>query len=137
MTRSHTLSVAAVMTTSRTLGGHHMPLGLLWHPHRPLEVTAVMGAVDPQEWVWGRDLLIAGLEGPTGDGQVHIRPLEGPTGLRLEVRVTGWCRTIQTWTMPYGPVARWAWGTLAVVPQGHEDLALPATPHQLLRGVAW
>ena len=35
-----------------------------------------VGADEPVEWIFARDLLAAGLEGPTGEGDVQIWPAE-------------------------------------------------------------
>ncbi|TQF04227.1 SsgA family sporulation/cell division regulator [Kitasatospora acidiphila] len=32
----------------------------------------------PVSWVFGRELLVDGLSGPSGEGDVRVRPLEGP-----------------------------------------------------------
>jgi hypothetical protein len=67
--------------------------GLITSEARVLDITAVLGyrwddplavrvrfparaslAGSDVAWVFGRDLLAAGLKGPAGDGDVHIRP---------------------------------------------------------------
>ncbi|MDH6141581.1 MULTISPECIES: SsgA family sporulation/cell division regulator [Kitasatospora] len=35
----------------------------------------------PVSWVFGRELLVDGLSGPSGEGDVRVRPLEGPGGV--------------------------------------------------------
>jgi hypothetical protein len=42
-----------------------------WTPEFPAEVRLAVG---PVEWVIGRDLLTAGLEGPAGEGDVQLVP---------------------------------------------------------------
>lgn len=46
-----------------------------YNPSDPLAVTAAFLTVAGRvEWTFGRDLLIAGLYEPTGDGDVHVWP---------------------------------------------------------------
>jgi hypothetical protein len=56
--------------------------GLRYSGRDPYAVRVSFGAGlgGPVEWVFGRDLLAAGLEGPAGIGDVRAWPSEGPGG---------------------------------------------------------
>jgi hypothetical protein len=62
--------------------GHRTVLQLLWSPEDPLAVRLLLRAqpdhpaLQRGEWVVLRDFLRYGLDEPTGDGQVRIRPDE-------------------------------------------------------------
>ncbi len=48
---------------------------LSYHPNDPFAVSATFDTVAGQvRWTFGRDLLIGGLQEPTGDGDVHVWP---------------------------------------------------------------
>ncbi len=48
---------------------------LSYNPRDPFAVTAAFHTVAGRvEWTFGRDLLIGGLQEPTGDGDVHVWP---------------------------------------------------------------
>ncbi|MGX5185809.1 SsgA family sporulation/cell division regulator [Streptomyces avermitilis] len=54
---------------------------LRYEPSDPYVVRAAFTAVDSDEtveWIIGRDLLIDGLEGPAGEGDISIWPADGP-----------------------------------------------------------
>ncbi|MCX4515319.1 SsgA family sporulation/cell division regulator [Streptomyces sp. NBC_01619] len=54
---------------------------LRYEPSDPYVVRAAFTAVDSDEtveWIIGRDLLIDGLEGPAGEGDIRIWPADGP-----------------------------------------------------------
>ena len=60
--------------------GRRTVLTLTWSPHDPLAVSLLLSAQPDHpalprgEWVILRDFLRYGLEEPTGDGEVRIRP---------------------------------------------------------------
>lgn len=45
----------------------------------------------PVTWAFGRELLLDGINGPSGDGDVHITPTEteGPSGVSIRLQVGG------------------------------------------------
>ncbi|MHA5055072.1 SsgA family sporulation/cell division regulator [Streptomyces sp. SD15] len=54
---------------------------LRYEPSDPYVVRASFTAVESDEtveWIIGRDLLIDGLEGPAGEGDISIWPADGP-----------------------------------------------------------
>jgi hypothetical protein len=75
--------------------GHLTVLGLAWHPGDPLAVRLSLAAQPDHpalprgEWTVLRDFLRYGVEEPTGDGAVRIRPdgtlADGSVRVRLEL----------------------------------------------------
>src|SRR5439155_3275460 len=70
--------------------GHLTILGLTWSPSEPLAVVLTLSAQPDHpalprgEWAVLRDFLRYGIEEPTGDGDVPIRP-DGDGRVRLEL----------------------------------------------------
>jgi hypothetical protein len=70
--------------------GHLTVLGLAWYPEEPLAVRLTLAAQPDHpalprgEWAVLRDFLRYGVEEPTGDGDVRIRP-DGNGKLLLEL----------------------------------------------------
>ncbi|MER7834737.1 SsgA family sporulation/cell division regulator [Streptomyces sp. NPDC096040] len=68
------LSVQLVVTHEMSLP---MDMRLRYEPGDPYAVRAVFkapGSDDTVEWIIGRDLLIDGLKGPAGEGDIRIWP---------------------------------------------------------------
>ncbi len=77
-TRRTTTTVTAQVTLELIdAAGSATPLEteLSYNPQDPFAVAATFSTVAGQvRWTFGRDLLIGGLEEPTGDGDVHVWP---------------------------------------------------------------
>ncbi|MGW1887523.1 SsgA family sporulation/cell division regulator [Streptomyces sp. NPDC001970] len=61
---------------------------LRYEPSDPYVIRAAFTAVDSDEtveWIIGRDLLIDGLEGPAGEGDIRIWPADGPDRYNLYI----------------------------------------------------
>jgi Streptomyces sporulation and cell division protein, SsgA len=102
--------------------GHLTILGMLWHADDPLAVVLTLSAQPDHpalprgEWAVLRDFLRYGVEEPTGDGAVRIRPgEEGRVVLELE---SGSRR--YTVNVPADVVCDFLDETETVVPAGNE-----------------
>jgi hypothetical protein len=69
-------------------------------------------------WVFGRDLLAAGLEQPAGDGDVHIRPF-GPAATMLEFHAAAGTALVRLGT---APLRRFLRRSYVLVPERREHL---------------
>lgn len=101
-------------------------LRLLWRPADPLAVVLLLTAEPDHpalprgEWVVLRDFLRYGLEEPTGDGAVRIRPDAGLDRVWLELARPGRAACV---SLPRSLVAEFLDRTEAVVPCGAERSA--------------
>ena len=102
--------------------GHLTILGLLWHADDPLAVTLTLSAQPDHpalprgEWAVLRDFLRYGVEEPTGDGAVRIRP--GDDG-RVVLELDGGNRRYSV-HVPADVVCEFLDETESVVPAGGE-----------------
>jgi len=102
--------------------GHLTILGMTWHAGDPLAVTLTLSAQPDHpalprgEWAVLRDFLRYGVEEPTGDGAVRIRP--GDDGrVVLELDGGARCYTVH---VPADVVCEFLDETESVVPAGGE-----------------
>jgi hypothetical protein len=102
--------------------GHMTVLGLSWHHEDPLAVRVSLAAEPDHpalprgEWDVLRDFLRYGVEEPTGDGAVRIRP--GCAGqVALELAGPGRCYTVH---LPADVLCSFLDETERVVPAGAE-----------------
>ena len=102
--------------------GHLTILGMLWNAGEPLAVVLTLSAQPDHpalprgEWAVLRDFLRYGVEEPTGDGDVRIRP--GDEGRVVLELVTGSRR--YTVNVPANVVCDFLDETETVVPAGGE-----------------
>ncbi|KJS61766.1 SsgA family sporulation/cell division regulator [Streptomyces rubellomurinus] len=73
-------------------------------------------------WVFGRQLLSAGLELPSGAGDVHVRPVVGRRTL-VELRAPEGTALVRFDT---ADLRRFLWRSRLLVPEGEEHLHLDA-----------
>ena len=98
-------------------------LRLTWHPKDPLAVTLTLTAQPDHpslprgEWVILRDFLRYGLEEPTGDGFVRIRPDSSLDRVWFELERPGRAACV---SVPRPMVAEFLTRTEEVVPFGEE-----------------
>lgn len=103
--------------------GHAAVLRLSWSRQDPLAIVLEVSsrpdhpALPRGRWVVLRDFLRYGLEEPTGDGDVRIRPEPERRALRLELR--GRARPCLL-TVPIERVAAFLDATERLVPAGEE-----------------
>lgn len=134
------LSVSVVVDD----GAHAAPgittvLRLAWHARDPFAVALQLSAQPDHpalprgEWVVLRDFLRYGLEEPTGDGAVRIRPDELRDRVWLELAHFGRPACV---SLPRATVRAFLEDTDRQVPSGWErsDAALDALLERLLQG---
>ncbi|MEV0194614.1 SsgA family sporulation/cell division regulator [Kitasatospora purpeofusca] len=102
---------------------HSREFGVECHyrPDDPYAVRLHFGAAAQDAvWVLSRELLLRGLRGPAGEGDVHIEP--GTDGsVFVALRGTDGIALLEA---PYGPLARFLAATEELVPAGCETLRL-------------
>ncbi|MFJ7280771.1 SsgA family sporulation/cell division regulator [Kitasatospora sp. NPDC098663] len=95
----------------------HVPTLCRYSLADPFAVTMDFDdACGEARWLLSRDLLLAGLEGPAGDGDVHIAPTEDG-GTVIALGGPGGVALLHTATRP---LARFLTATLLLVPLGAE-----------------
>ncbi|MGW2370913.1 MULTISPECIES: SsgA family sporulation/cell division regulator [Kitasatospora] len=88
----------------------------------------------PVTWVFARELLLDGLSGPSGEGDVHIHPLGGePSEVRIALRNPHGDALLHA---PAAPLAAFLARTDRLVPIGQEHTGreLDAQLAEILRG---
>lgn len=89
----------------------------------PLEVTVAVPY--PQtEWVFGRDLLRAGLSTPSGEGDVRVAPDHDQASFTVELRSPGSMLALH---LPTAPVEEFLRASAQAVPFGEEQVVVPDT----------
>ena len=117
---------------------HTTVLQLGWRRSDPLAVSLVVTAQPDHpalprgRWVVLRDFLRYGLEEPTGDGDVRLRP--DASGQRMVIELMR-CGRPASVSIPADTVRRFLDATEAIVPTGEErsEAALDALIDRLLR----
>ncbi len=103
--------------------GRMTVLTLLWHPDDPLAVELLLTAQPDHpalprgRWIVLRDFLRYGLEEPTGDGEVRIRPDEQRDRVCLELARTGRAACV---SVPRSTARDFLERTERLVPSGSE-----------------
>ncbi|MFJ8431328.1 SsgA family sporulation/cell division regulator [Kitasatospora sp. NPDC094019] len=114
---------ARVVMRLITDGTHSREFAVECHysPDNPYAVRLEFGAAAHDAvWVLSRELLLRGLRGPAGEGDVHIEPGADDT---LFVALRGQDGTALL-DVPYGPLARFLTATEELVPAGREPAHL-------------
>lgn len=132
------VTVAVVIEDGHSGRGRLTVLRFSWHPDDPLAVSLLLSAQPDHpalprgSWVVLRDFLRYGLEEPTGDGQVRIRPDEGRDRVWLELERYGRPACV---SVPRDRVRDFLDLTEREVPCGgeHDDAALDALVTRLLQ----
>lgn len=115
-----------VRVTLRYTGDDPFALAL----HFPAEVTSEERDIS---WVFSRELLEAGLRGPTGEGDVQLWP-SGRDQTVVELHALAGTAMVE---FPTPALRRFLWRTYQLTPQGEEDLDLQLDEElaELLGGV--
>jgi hypothetical protein len=79
-----------------------------------------VGADEPVEWIFARDLLAVGLEGPAGEGDVQVWPGEAEDGEVLNIALSSPFGEAQ-FEAPRDSTAAFLTRTYEVVAPGHES----------------
>ena len=121
--------------------GHLTVLGLAWHRNDPLAVRLTLAAQPDHpslprgEWSVLRDFLRYGVEEPTGDGQVRIRPdgISGDGAARVRLDLLGEAKPYSV-HVPATIICDFLDETEALVPTGTEadDIVMDALIARLL-----
>ncbi|WP_254897780.1 SsgA family sporulation/cell division regulator [Kitasatospora sp. NA04385] len=99
------------------VGASDGPLGALPDPaDDPFGEAAGADGVDGVEWVFARQLLASGLDLPSGEGDVHIRPASGRRTV-VELRSPEGVALLQ---FDRAELRRFLWHSHLVVPEGQE-----------------
>ena len=87
-----------------------------------LDGEALPEAPPEVEWVFARRLLAAGLDLPSGLGDVHVRPLSGGRTM-VELRAAEGTALVR---FDASDLRRFLWRSFLAVPEGEEFLLLDA-----------
>jgi Streptomyces sporulation and cell division protein, SsgA len=79
-----------------------------------------VGADEPVEWIFARDLLAVGLEGPAGEGDVQVWPGEDADGEVLNIALSSPFGEAQ-FEAPCDSTAAFLTRTYEVIAPGHES----------------
>jgi hypothetical protein len=79
-----------------------------------------VGADEPVEWIFARDLLAVGLEGPAGEGDVQVWPSEDVDGEVLNIALSSPFGEAQ-FEAPRDSTAAFLARTYEVIAPGHES----------------
>lgn len=104
---------------------HFIETVLGYHRPDPFAVTMTFLAADePLTWTFGRDLLLAGLYSPAGDGDVHVAPAHNRAD--QPVLLVALCSPDGQLLLEAdaSEVSEFLGETLALVPQGSETANL-------------
>lgn len=113
---------------------HRIAVDLTFDPAHPLKIDL---ACDNVLWEIGRDLFIAGMEGPAGLGDVQVRPEGDWLHISLRGSKTGVWED-ETYTavleLPFEPLHGFIAGTELEVPPGTETVDVDSWLVELLGG---
>jgi hypothetical protein len=99
-------------------GLHRLPVFLIYDPSDP---WAVALSVDGRDWLFARDLLAAGVNEPSGDGDVQVRPDTGGAFDAVIVSLSSPSGTAEL-ALPRGTVEALLDAADALVPAGCERI---------------
>jgi hypothetical protein len=115
-----------------------IPAVLGYYRDNPYDVVITFspGTADEATWVFGRELLAAGIEGPAGEGDVRISMPSGDAVLSIELRSTEGQARLEADVLE---VTAFLDSTYRLVPAGTERLDFDADLERLLRpgGGTW
>ncbi|AVH61302.1 SsgA family sporulation/cell division regulator [Streptomyces dengpaensis] len=86
-------------------------------PHAVHAAFAAVGSDEKVEWIIGRDLLIDGLKGPSGEGDIRIWPADDPCDLYILLNPPGGTALLKARAQE---IKTFLQETKAVVPRGAE-----------------
>ncbi|HVS69538.1 MAG TPA: SsgA family sporulation/cell division regulator [Mycobacteriales bacterium] len=117
---SRTVTTRLMLTVSASTGDARLEAELRYDLSDPLAVSLAIGTQcdEPVVWVFARDLLSAGIAGPTGDGDITIEPYHEDG--EQEIRITLATDCLATLLAPRDKVAEFLIETFTRVPSGAE-----------------
>lgn len=104
---------------------HRLDAGFGYAPHNPFAVTVTFRtAYGDVAWAFARELLVEGIDTPSGDGDVHVWPCEDADGRPVVVIELGSDDGQLMVQAPRWAVLRFVSRTLRAVPAGAESALL-------------
>lgn len=112
--------------------GFDVRVSFLYSPSDPLAIRSyISDAEDPyngEEWIFGRDILIDGLDSPSLSGDVKVRPVDDEF---ISLTLTSGDDSLEIF-LPIDVVRFFVEQTLLLVPRDEENIYIPDTVAQLL-----
>lgn len=103
-------------------GGVPLTASLYYRGDDPYAIRMAfhVGLDDPIEWIFARDLLVSGLDHPSGEGDVRVWPGAGASRDVLNIALSSPFGQAQ-FEAPLAAVTRFLLRTFEVVPPGREE----------------
>jgi Streptomyces sporulation and cell division protein, SsgA len=119
------VSVSAELGLSLVVPGHGaVPLvaSLYYSAHDPYAIRMAfhVGTDEPVEWIFARDLIFAGLEGPAGEGDVRLWPSDARDCRVLNIALSSPFGEAH-FEAPLDATADFLNRTFCVIAEGHES----------------
>ena len=116
-----TVTTPVTLLVSASSGEAEIAAELRYDPSDPLAVALVIGVgcAEPVVWIFARDLLQAGVTGPSGQGDITIEPTDEIAGQRT-LRITLATDCLATMLISSDLVVEFLVETYALVPSGCE-----------------
>ncbi len=117
---TRTVTTQLMLSVSAATGDARLEAELRYDAGDPLAVSLAIGTQcdEPVVWVFARDLLAAGIAGPTGEGDITIEPT-GDGGMQ-DVRITLATDCLATLLAPRDRVVEFLVETFTRIPSGSE-----------------
>jgi hypothetical protein len=117
---TRTVTTRLMLSVSAATGDARLEAELRYDLSDPLAVSLAIGTQcdEPVVWVFARDLLAAGIAGPTGEGDITIEP--DNAGDVQEIRITLATDCLATLLAPRDRVVEFLVETFTRVPSGSE-----------------
>ncbi|MGN6473799.1 MAG: SsgA family sporulation/cell division regulator [Mycobacteriales bacterium] len=117
---SRTVTTRLMLSVSAATGDARLEAELRYDLSDPLAVSLAIGTQcdEPVIWVFARDLLSAGISGPSGEGDITIEP--ATDGDAQEIRITHATDCLATLLAPRDRVVEFLVETFTRVPSGSE-----------------
>lgn len=117
---SRAVTTRLMLSVSAATGDARLEAELRYDLNDPLAVSLAIGTQceEPVIWVFARDLLSAGISGPTGEGDITIEP--DSDGDVQEIRITLATDCLATLLAPRDRVVEFLVETFTRVPSGAE-----------------
>ena len=118
-----TITRPLALTVSTGTGEAELEAELRYDPADPFAVSLAIGVEcgEPVVWTFARELLAAGVNAPSGEGDITVEPdLSEGFGDERELRITLATDCMATMLAPTDPVVEFLVETYAVVPTGAE-----------------
>jgi hypothetical protein len=116
----YTVTTPLTLSVSAVTGDADMQAELRYDPNDPLAVTLAIGTECPSPvvWVFARDLLSAGVNKPSGEGDITVEPAEGPESPQIRITLATDC--LATMTADRNKILEFLVASFTAVPSGCE-----------------